>query len=231
MRIKHVGFGWRNIEEHELSDLLSASPPLQKAWWLLGADSGMRRSEIIGANLSHISGDRIHIPIAKGCNARWSIITTRSINALREAGIPEAGLRTPEASGPDRPSGLGENARTGPPVLRLSEPGRVYPFGNHCMLNLWFRRCCTAAGLPDDLVPHSLRHRFATALLRAGVNLFDIQLLLGHASIATTAIYLHADPRRFSLAKQALECSSSIPTLFPELSTPPGPNTEWSHRR
>lgn len=49
-----------------------------------------------------------------------------------------------------------------------------------------------AAGL--DMSPHALRHYFATTLVERGAPLSAIQQLLGHATIATTAVYLDMVP-------------------------------------
>lgn len=65
---------------------------------------------------------------------------------------------------------------------------------------------------PRNLVVwHTLRHTFATRMLEAGVDIYTLKELLGHASVTTTEIYLHLCDRakreqaqaRIALARQA----------------------------
>jgi integrase/recombinase XerD len=72
---------------------------------------------------------------------------------------------------------LFENQRSG----RLSEES----------VRSLLKRCGREAGLPSPITPHMIRHTVATLLLDEGVDIRQIQILLGHRSIRTTELYTH----------------------------------------
>ncbi len=67
---------------------------------------------------------------------------------------------------------------------------------------LWvaFKTVVDELELKTRVTPHTLRHSYATRLLESGVELRIVQILLGHASIGTTALYTHlTEPTRAGL--------------------------------
>jgi integrase/recombinase XerD len=63
-----------------------------------------------------------------------------------------------------------------------------------------FKKAVRSAELNENIHFHSLRHSFASALLKNGVSLYVIKELLGHSNIKTTQIYSHLDNGSLSQA-------------------------------
>jgi site-specific recombinase XerD len=72
------------------------------------------------------------------------------------------------------------------------------------------------AGISKRVTPHTLRHTYATHLLEAGADLRTIQLLLGHADLSHTTVYLHLSRRHLQAAPNPLEqLRVVLPTVLP----------------
>jgi integrase/recombinase XerD len=143
--------------------------------------SGCRASELSGMQLRDLHLDDGHcLCHGKGDKERLVPLGRRAIDAVRRYLEHE------------RPK-LAACSLLPPPWLLLSRRGlrlrreRIWEL---------VKRYAVAAGAPETVGPHTLRHTFATHLLAGGADLRQVQEMLGHASIATTQIYTHVDPTR-----------------------------------
>lgn len=76
------------------------------------------------------------------------------------------------------------------------------------------RHVCRIASLESGLIkrvtPHTLRHCFATHLLEAGTDLRKIQILLGHKSLVSTALYTHVAMQNVQQTKSPLDSLQNL---------------------
>ena len=135
--------------------------------------SGMRVSELISLNLNDILDDGYVRCFGKGHKERLIPIHQRAASAVEEY-VREA---RPHLARNDEEKALFLNRRG----ERLTRQG------------FWqiLKGYAKAAGLDEEITPHTLRHSFATHMLSGGADLRSVQELLGHANISTTQVYTH----------------------------------------
>jgi integrase/recombinase XerD len=73
-------------------------------------------------------------------------------------------------------------------ILFLNRRGKQL---TRMMIFTILKRLAEKTGLQKSISPHTLRHSFATELVRRGADLRAVQEMLGHESITTTEIYTH----------------------------------------
>ncbi|MCS6780797.1 MAG: tyrosine recombinase [Geminicoccaceae bacterium] len=145
--------------------------------------SGLRVSELVGLPLSALAADRSHLLVrgkggkerivplgepARLCLERWLAARTAFL-----VGRKSARFLFPSTS-------------------------RSGHLTRQRLLQL-LKALAPAAGIdPRRISPHVLRHAFATHLLEHGADLRAVQVLLGHADIATTQVYTHVQSRRLA---------------------------------
>ncbi len=160
------------LSREEALRLVNALPNIKhRAILTLAYTTGLRRNELLGLKLPHIDYDRKQIRVVdgKGRKQRMVPVPDSVLSLLRiycEAYRPKDYLF----------AGYGY------------EPGKQYSATSFSNI---VKRAARKAGITKAVSPHVLRHSFASHMLEQGLNLKALQLILGHHSMKTTAVYLH----------------------------------------
>ncbi|MFN0134976.1 MAG: tyrosine recombinase [Phycisphaerae bacterium] len=154
---------------------------------------GLRVSELCGLRLRDASLKHGYVRcIGKGRKERVVPVGKSAIDAIEVylerqwLDLVAAGMQSGKVEGP-----LTEKVKLNLPLF-LSRTGG--PIERTAVWRL-VRREAIKRGIPGKCSPHTLRHSFATHLLEGGMDLRVVQELLGHSSVATTAIYTHVQTR------------------------------------
>ncbi len=141
--------------------------------------TGMRVSELVNLKFDQIDLTNKYIRVVgKGNKERIVLLNNKSIQALKEwIKIREKKFAKKNLSEYDNYVFL---SKLGKPISRI---------------DFWeqLKNYVKQAGVTKNVSPHTLRHSFATHMLKYGADLRVVQELLGHADISTTQIYTHID--------------------------------------
>jgi integrase/recombinase XerD len=130
---------------------------------------GLRLSEVLNLQLSDIDSRRnlIRVRQGKGRKDRYVMLSAKLLTVLRNYWKAE------------RPSSW-----------LFPSPDKSRRLSN-ASLQVVVRKASRDSGLTKHVTVHTLRHCFGTHLLENGADIRTIQLLMGHASMQTTARYIH----------------------------------------
>jgi len=158
------------LSKTEVKNILNTTTNLKhKAILTTVYSAGLRISEVRSLTIKDIDSNNMQIRVrkAKGKKDRYTLLSQNNLSLLRkywEKYQPEYWLF------PGMPTTKAISART---------------------IQQFFKKYLNKTKITKNATVHTLRHCFATHLLEAGVDIFHIQKLLGHASPKTTARYIH----------------------------------------
>lgn len=135
--------------------------------------AGLRLSEIAHLRVQDIDseGMRIFVYQGKGGKDRYTLLSQRNLTVLREYW---------QTFRPDHPDGY----------LFYTRNGKNFCMSSRAIQDA-FHKYRKRAELCDKFTVHTLRHCFATHLLKSGVDICRIKQLMGHTHIQSTTFYLH----------------------------------------
>ena len=144
---------------------------------------GLRISEVVGLNLSHIADDHIRV-LGKGGKERIVYLNDACVSAINDYLAVRKNI-----AAIDKNAFFLSNRRK-----RISRQTVHHLVKNHL----------AAAGLdPEQYSSHKLRHTAATLMLKNGVDIRTLQEVLGHEHLNTTEIYTHIDNAELRIAASA----------------------------